>query len=63
MTEIAFVPTSSGDFTDPENVLLKAGSFVAMGGRQYQEDRLVVVMDLNAYCEPDERQGMSGSPL
>lgn len=51
------VPELPKVLTDPNNVTIKAGSFVSVGGRQYQEDRVVVVHDLNMFCDPSERDG------
>lgn len=41
---------------DPNNVTVKAGAFVSIGGRRYQEDRVVIIHDLNAFCAPNERE-------
>ena len=36
---------------------LRAGSFISIGGRPYQEDRVVIIDDLNAFCEPCDAVG------
>lgn len=55
------VTTSASSITridmDKDGVKLRAGSFISIGGRPYQEDRVVIIDDLNAFCEPCDAVG------